>query len=113
MVAEKPDIASKMLELIVIATKLMNEEPEVGYNCASRWIGTTLQVERASMPTSGYSTKVTDEWKRGMYTWCETMNQMGKLKDKLKDKKGEEIDPILFDFSPLEMAIDDLKKRGG
>ena len=102
-----------MLELIVIATKLMNEEPEVGYNCASRWIGTTLQVEHASMPTSGYSTKVTDEWRKGMYTWCETMNQMGKLKDKLKDKKGEEIDPILFDFSPLEMAIDDLKKRGG
>lgn len=111
LIAEKPEVASKIVELVVIATKLINEEPEVGYNCAARWIGTTPEVESVSMSTSGYLTEVTAEWKKGMYTWCDAMNEMGKLIGELKGKKGAEVDRLLFDFSLLEKAVDDLKKR--
>lgn len=111
LIAEKPEIASKIIKLIIIATKLINEEPEVGYNCAAKWIGTSFEVEKASMTTSGYLTEVTDIWKKGMYNWCDSMNEMGKLTGKLKNKKDAEIDPLLFDFSLLEMAIADLEKR--
>ena len=47
-----------------------------------------------------------------MYVWIDAMNGMNKLGGSLKGKKGKEVDPILFDFSLLEVAAKELKAKG-
>ncbi|GAI43690.1 unnamed protein product [marine sediment metagenome] len=44
-----------------------------------------------------------------MQVWIDEMNGMGKLNDRLKDKKDEEVEDILYDFSALKKAAEELK----
>lgn len=110
---EKSEVIKELLKLVILATNYMNEfQDEVAVKDASKWLGTSIAVEKASIPTSGYTTVPSDDWKKKMYVWIDTMQEMGKLKGKLKDKKGAAVDPILFDFSLLEKAAKELKAKG-
>lgn len=105
----KKDVIKEFIKLIILGTQYANEDPARHAELASKWIGTTLEVEKISLPTSGFTTNPTDHWKKNMQTWVSEMNRLGKLKGKLKDKDGEEIEDILYDFSVLNKATKELK----
>lgn len=110
---EKGDLIKDFLKLVILATNYMNEQQEeIAVKDASKWLGTTIEVEKASIPTSGYTTVVSDDWKKKMYVWIDAMNGMNKLNGGLKGKKDAEVDPILFDFALLETAAKELKAKG-
>lgn len=110
---EKKDIIKDFLKLIILATNYMNEQQEeIAVKDASKWLGTSIEVEKASIPTSGYTTLPSADWKKKMYVWVDAMNEMNKLNGSLKGKKAKAIDPILFDFSLLEVAAKELKAKG-
>jgi len=109
---EKKEIIKEFFKLIILATNYMNEDPSVTMRNASQWIGTSYEVEEKSIPKSGYGTNPTDHWKKTMYVWVDEMNRLGKLTGKLKDKKHGEIDNLLFDFSLLNQAAEELRKKG-
>jgi len=44
-----------------------------------------------------------------MQVWIDEMNRLGKLEGKLKEKKGKEVEEILYDFSALNKAAKELK----
>ncbi|RKX70127.1 nitrate ABC transporter substrate-binding protein [candidate division WOR-3 bacterium] len=108
----KKEIIKEFLKLIILATQYANEDPEMHAQDASKWIGTSLEVERKSLPTSGFTTNPTEKWKNSMQVWIDEMNRLGKLKGKLKGKKGEEVEAILYDFSALKQAAQELKEKG-
>ncbi len=105
---QKKDVIKEFLKLIVLATQYANEDPEMHVRDASEWIGTTAEVEAISLPTSGFTTNPTEEWKKTMQVWIDEMNRLGKLEGKLKDKKGKEVEEILYDFSALNLAAKEL-----
>ncbi len=110
---EKPGLVKELLKLIILATNYMNEQQdEIAVKDASKWLGTSIAVEKASIPTSGYTTVPSDDWKKKMYVWVNTMQGMGKLKGGLKGKKDAAVDPLLFDFGLLEKAAKELKANG-
>ncbi len=110
---EKKDLITDFLKLIILATNYMNEQQdEIAVKDASKWLGTSIAVEKASIPTSGYTTVPSDDWKKKMYVWVDAMNDMSKFSGGLKDKKEAAVDPLLFDFSMLESAAKDLKAKG-
>lgn len=106
---EKKEVIKEFIKLIILATNYMNEDPRIAIEDASKWIGTSIEVEEKSIPTSGYTTNPTDYWKKTMQVWIDEMNGMGKLNDRLKDKKDEEVEDILYDFSALKKAAEELK----
>ena len=111
--AEKKDIIKDFLKLIILATNYMNEQQdEVAVKDASKWLGTSIAVEKASIPTSGYTTLPSADWKKKMYVWVDAMNGMNKFSGSLKGKKEKAVDPILFDFSLLDAAVKELKAKG-
>ena len=107
--AKKGNIIKEFLKLIILATKYANEDPERHAEIASKWLGTSKEVEMVSLPTSGFITQPTDYWKKNMQTWVDEMNNLGKLEGSLKGKKGEEVEKILYDFSALNKAAKELK----
>ena len=110
---EKREIVKEFMKLIILATNYMNKEQEaVTVKHASTWLGTPLEVEKVSVPTSGYSTKPSEEWKKGMYVWVDAMHDLNKFQNKMKGKKGKDVEPILFDFTLLNTASNELKKKG-
>ena len=110
---EKKEIIKDFLKLIILATNYMNEQQdEIAVKDASKWLGTSIEVEKASIPTSGYTTQPSADWKKKMYVWVDAMNGMGKLNGSLKGKKEKAVDPILFNFSLLEVAAKELKAKG-
>lgn len=110
-IARKQKVITKFLELIILATKYINEQPELGYAAASKWIGTSLDVERKSMCTSGYATEASEAWENAMYHWIAEMDKLGQVKEKLKGKSDDETARLLFNFTPLKQAYKELTKK--
>jgi len=110
-VKDKRKAVTKFLELMAIATRYINEQPDIGYNAAAQWIGTPLEVEKVSMPTSGYSVEPTAEWKDQIRHWCQVMEEVGEFKGVLKGLPPEKADSLIFDLSLIEQALKDLHKR--
>jgi len=105
--ANKKEIIKDFLKLIILATQYANEDPNRHAELTSKWIGTSIEIERASLSTSGFTTNPTDYWKENMQTWINEMNRLGKLEGKLKE--GKEVEEILYDFSLLEKAAKELR----
>lgn len=111
VVEEKREVLVKFLELIVIATDYMNEDQDIAIKSASDWIGTSIEVEIKSIPTSGYMTEPTEAWKEGIYTWAHAMEKLGHIKGELKGKSNEEIDELLLNMSLIDEARANVAKR--
>jgi NitT/TauT family transport system substrate-binding protein len=105
----KKKIIKEFLKLIILATQYANEDPKMHAELASKWIGTSFEVEVKSLATSGFTTNPNEEWKRTMQVWIDEMSDLDQLKDKLKGKKGPELDALLYDFTLLNQARKELK----
>jgi NitT/TauT family transport system substrate-binding protein len=106
---QKNDVIKEFLKLIILATQYANEDPEMHVKDASEWIGTSVEVEAISLPTSGFTTNPDDEWLQAMQVWIDEMNRLDQLEGRLSGKTGEDVDEILYDFSALNKAAKELK----
>ena len=106
---QKKAVIKEFLKLIILATQYANEDPEMHIKDASEWIGTSIDVEAISLPTSGFTTNPDEEWIQAMQIWIDEMNSLGQLEGKLKGKTGKDVERILYDFSVLKQAAKELK----
>ncbi len=87
-------------------------DQKIAIESASKWIGTSLDVEKESIPTSMYTTDPEDEiWLNGVYTWAHRMEELGHIKGNLLNKSNEEIDRLLLDFTLIKEARANVAKR--
>ena len=111
VVKTRHDEIVKFLELMVIATDYINQRQDIAVKSASDWIGTSVEVEKASIPTSGYLTEPNETWLQGIYTWVLEMDRLGDIKGELHDKSNEVIHAKLLDMSLIEEARVNVAKR--
>ena len=110
-IAQKAGAVTRFLELIIAATDTINAEPQIGYRAASEWIGTSLEVERKSMATSGYATVPDDTFYHGMEATWENMVRLGQLTGELKAVEATDLRRRVYDFSLLAKARAALARR--
>lgn len=107
---EKKEAIIALLTLFIQATDLINSDLDTAVASATRWIGTSEQVERNSIPTSGYSMTPSKEWHASMATWFDAMNRLGVFTDKLKELKEDQAAAVAYDLSLLSKAEQQLGK---
>jgi len=100
----KGDVIEALLVLFWQATELINADLNVAVASATRWIGTTEEVERSSIPTSGYSMDPSPEWHGRMAVWLEIMQGLEVFTGELQKATGAEAARSTYDLSLLEKA---------
>ena len=89
------------LELFAYATEFINENPEEAAAAASEWIGTPVEVELVSMPTSLYDVSVTEDWTRNMNTIMDHMRGLNVFSGSLVDADETASIEIISNFNLL------------
>jgi NitT/TauT family transport system substrate-binding protein len=102
----------KLLEVLYFATEFINTNFDRATEIASDWLGVPLEVEQISMPNSQYSMEPTQQWFNAGHVWFDAMKDLGKITQQLLDKTPEQADALVYDFSMLEAAFDDLAAKG-
>jgi sulfonate transport system substrate-binding protein len=102
--SEKPRAITALMVLWLQATETINQDLEVAVQAASHWIGTSAQVERNSIPTSGYAMTPDSDWRSTMGKWLEAMNHMNYFKGRLRGKSEAQVASLAYDFACLERA---------
>ena len=101
---EKDEAITALLVLFRQATDLINADLDAAVLAATRWLGTSEQVERNSIPTSGYSMDPTPDWHDRMAVWLKTMQGLSVFTGPLREATAEEVADIAYDLSLLEKA---------
>jgi NitT/TauT family transport system substrate-binding protein len=104
-------VIQKFLELMAVATHYINSKPDKAAEYVAKWIGTSPELEKKSMATSGYSIEPDALFMDGMWVWYNEMVTLGKIIDKLKDKSKEEFEKMVYNFSLLKPALASVQKR--
>ncbi|MBO8158929.1 ABC transporter substrate-binding protein [Thermosyntropha sp.] len=99
VMADNPAVVKAMVKLMSNVSKWCNDNAKEAADITAEWIG--VPPEAAENSVIVYSTDPNADWMRGIETFLDSLNQMGKLNGELKDKKLEEVKDILFDFSFL------------
>lgn len=100
VIANNAEAVKAIVHLIANASKWCNDNAKEAADITAEWIG--VPAEAAEHSVIVYSTESNDDWMRGIETFLTSLNEIGKLNGKLKDKKLDEVKDILFDFSFLE-----------
>ncbi len=108
---EKSEAIVDLLVLFLQATETINNDPDKAVSSAVKWIGTSEDVERMSIPTSGFSMEPSELWYQTMAQWVKAMGSMGIFRDKLNGLEPEQVAAAAYDFSLLEQAREKLEKR--
>lgn len=108
----QPQLAIRFMELMAAGVMMTNNDKALTARACSSWLGVEESVETVAMQTMSYTTTPTVEWKNSVYTYVETMDTMGMMTGSLKGKRGAGIDPVAFNFSPMEAAASNLRGRG-
>ena len=94
-------LSSKLVELLAAGVRVTNENEDLAAKACSEWLGVDHGVEEIAMRSLNYTNRPTVQWKESVYTYVEMMDQMGVFKNRLKGRRGKEIDPVAFDFDIL------------
>lgn len=105
------DLVVKATELLVLAAKEANLDPNLTAQASSAWLGVTPEVEKMALPGMNFLTTPTDQWSRSIYVYAKTMDEMGMFNGQLKGKRGKELDKLIFDFQYLEEAKKNLIQK--
>jgi len=108
--AQGPRI-QKFLELMAVATHYISTHRDEAAAYVGQWIGTTTEVEKVSMATSGYSMEPDKAFYDGMWVWYEEMVKAQKITGALKDKTRDEFEKLTYDFTLLTPALAAAQKR--
>jgi len=109
--AEKSAAVTALLRLFLHGTATINNDTDKAVAAAVRWIGTSEEVERTSIPTSGYSMDVSQRWLTTMDQWIVAMNGLDVFRGSLKGLEPQKVDPLAYDFSLLKKAGGQIVER--
>jgi NitT/TauT family transport system substrate-binding protein len=101
---EKSEAITDLLVLFLQATEAINKDSDIAVASAVKWIGTSEEVEKMSIPTSGYSMESSKMWYKTMAQWIKAMQGMEIFKNKLQGLKPEKVAEVAYDFTLLEQA---------
>jgi len=101
VLAEKPHEIAAVLRLFAGATDYINNNPEDAAAAAAEWIGNPVEVEIASMATSGYSMELTEDWLSNMDAILSNMRGLGTFTGPLAEDDSDANAEFLYDFSLL------------
>lgn len=101
---EKSEAVTALLKLFLHGTATINSDTDKAVAAAVRWIGTSEEVERMSIPTSGYSMDVSQRWLGTMDQWIAAMNGLDIFRVSLKGLEPQKVGPLAYDFSLLKKA---------
>jgi NitT/TauT family transport system substrate-binding protein len=107
---EQKEVIIALLTLFWQATDLINADLDTAVSSATRWIGTSEQVERSSIPTSGYSMDASEDWHNRMATWLRIMQGLTAFSGKLETATEQEAVVLAYDLSLLNKARERLGK---
>ena len=110
-IQDKAEAIEDLLVLFLLANETINNDQDKAIAAATRWIGTSEAVERMSIPTSGYSMEVSDQWRQTMDQWIKAMNGLQLFRGKLKGLTPEKASVLVYDFSLLQKAQQKLAQR--
>ncbi len=99
---EKAAEVAACLRLFGAATDYINANPEDAAAAAAEWLGTPVEVEIASMATSGYDMHATDQWRQSVIAMIDEMVSTDQLSGTLDSVSAEDAYALLTDFSLLE-----------
>ncbi len=85
------------------AVELINRDLNKSAQIANRWIGSSVEVEKKSIATSGYSMNPSKDWHKTMSVWVSAMNKLGFFKKELKGLSENEISKKAYDFQYLNI----------
>jgi NitT/TauT family transport system substrate-binding protein len=108
---EKTEAIVDLLVVLLQATETINKDIDKAVASAVHWIGTSEEVEKMSIPTSGYSMETSEQWYQTMAQWSSVMNNLDIFKGGLKGLEPENIASEAYDFSLLEKAKKKLEER--
>lgn len=101
-IKEHPEVITALLFMNQAAVKFINSDLDLAAKIASRWIGTSVKVEKSSIPTSGYNMSDTEEWHKTMDIWADAMNNLGFFKQELKNLPEKELAKKAYNLSLLQ-----------
>ncbi|RLB83137.1 MAG: hypothetical protein DRH17_03535 [Deltaproteobacteria bacterium] len=105
------DLLLKMMELIVLGVNAANGNKAMTARACSSWLGVEEAVEKVAMPTLNYTTIPSSQWTDSVYTYVKIMDEMNMVTQKLRGKRGKELEPLVFDFQYTETAKDNLRLK--
>jgi NitT/TauT family transport system substrate-binding protein len=100
----KEEAVAGLLFLLLRANETIHGDPDAAVRIACRWLGTSEAVQRASIPTSGYSLEPDAQWHRGMEAWFRAMNELNVFQGQLKDLAPVDAAAVAYEFSFLQQA---------
>lgn len=98
---EKAVEVAACLRLFAAATDYINANPEDAASATAEWLGNPVEVEIASMATSGYDTHETEAWKASIIAMIEDMAARDQFAGPLASMSAEEAYELVTDFSLL------------
>ena len=98
---QKPDEVRAALRLFAAATDYINDNPEAAAETVAEALGNPVEVELASMATSGYDYHVTPEWEEDMDAIVCRMRALGAFTGPLTEPGWESNRDVLTDFTLL------------
>jgi len=108
-IKNKSEAIEAMLVLMNKASNSINKDNAEVLKIASRWIGTTPEVEKQSVATSGYSMNPSEEWHKTMSVWADAMNKLGIFTESLEGLKEPKLAEKAYDFTILNKAVKSAK----
>lgn len=103
-IEKNKEVIIALLYMNRVAVDLINSDLNQAAKIASRWIGTTTEVEKNSIPTSGYSMDDNAHWHETMAVWAKAMNQLGFFRKNLKGLPEKELAKKAYDLSLLKQS---------
>ncbi len=104
----KRDAVEALLVALLQATDTINTQPEAAVRVATRWIGTSEPVERASIASSDYSMDPSPQWREQMALWIDALNRLDVLHHALAGLTEDEVAEKAYDLSFLRTATERL-----
>lgn len=105
------DLLVRMMELMILGVDAANRDKGMTARVCSSWLGVEEAVEKVAIPTLTYTSTPTPQWRESVYTYVKIMDGMNMVSDKLRGKRGKELDPIVFDFRYIDAAKEALRRK--
>ncbi|OIQ08044.1 hypothetical protein MOTE_05540 [Moorella thermoacetica] len=112
LIAQHRDLVEKMEELLILATRDVNQNRDGAAKDAAAWLGVTEKVEIDALKSVNFTSDPTEEWRQSVGTFGQIMDSMGQLSGRLHGLKPAEIEARVFDQSIYDEAVKELKQQG-
>ncbi len=102
--------STEFVRLIILATNEIKNNKNLAIDASAEWLGSGQKVEKLSIPHIKYFTDP-KLIVNGTVSFVEVMNSQGSLTGKLKGVDKNTAEKILFDYTPYNTAMEEIKSN--